>query len=224
MAADGDGQPRRGGGAVEVGDGDRAEARRPLAQHRLADPAQDRCRRAPLRRGGADRVARQRRHRGRLGALAADVADHREPVALGRREEVVEVAADLVLLARRAVAARRPRRPATSGSSGGSREACSVWAIWCARGRDARSRRRRRRAARAPPPAAGRRRSKRRPDSALTNEITPSTRSRTHIGTIIAETIPSSRISRRCSSSCAASTISASGMSGQSSDSPVRST
>ena len=56
-----------------------------------------------LGRRGADRVARQRRHRRGLRALAADVADDREPVVLGRREEVVEVAADLVLLARRPV-------------------------------------------------------------------------------------------------------------------------
>ena len=98
-------EPDRRARDVEVHAGDRAEAVVGLlaAQHHLADPAQDRGRRAAADRRGADRVARQRRHRGGLGALALHVADDREPVAVGGREDVVEVAADLVALAGGAV-------------------------------------------------------------------------------------------------------------------------
>ena len=56
---------------------------------------------------GAHRVAGERGDGGGLGALAADVADHERPGAVAGREAVVEVAADLVALARGVVARRQ---------------------------------------------------------------------------------------------------------------------
>jgi len=53
-------------------------------------------------RGGAQRVAREARQRRGLGAAAGDVTDERQPAAV-HLEDVVEVAADPVLVARRAV-------------------------------------------------------------------------------------------------------------------------
>ena len=58
-------------------------------------------------RGRAQRVAREAGERGRLGAAAGDVADEREPAAADG-ERVVEVAADPVLDAGRAVERRDP--------------------------------------------------------------------------------------------------------------------
>ncbi len=63
---------------------ERHEAPGVLAQHRGVEPAQDVGGGAVAHDRGADRVARQRGDRGGLGALAADVADDREPLALGR--------------------------------------------------------------------------------------------------------------------------------------------
>ena len=63
------------------------------------------------------------------GALAGDVADHHRPLRRRAREHVVEVAADLVELARRAVArGQRARRGSRAAASGSSR-ACSMWAM-----------------------------------------------------------------------------------------------
>ena len=109
MAAARDRHPRRRAREVEVGEGDRREAPRRvgLAQHRVRQPTQDRRRRAPPHGGRAHRVARQRGHRGRLGALAADVADDRVPLVLRGGEHVVEVAADLEPFARRPVVGRQ---------------------------------------------------------------------------------------------------------------------
>jgi hypothetical protein len=46
--------------------------------------------------GGAQRVARQGGQGRGFGALAADVAEEEAPLVPGQREQVVEVAADLV--------------------------------------------------------------------------------------------------------------------------------
>ena len=105
---------------------------RVLVEHRLADPAQDRRRRAPPRRRRAQRVARQRGHRRRLRALAADVADHEVPLALGGREHVVEVAADLEPLR---APGDRPRPATRRGSRAGAAAAATSAAP--ARSRDA---------------------------------------------------------------------------------------
>ena len=56
---------------------------------------------------GAERVARERRRRRRARALADRVADDDRPAALVDPEYVVEVAADHLALARRAVVDRR---------------------------------------------------------------------------------------------------------------------
>ena len=63
--------------------------------------AQDGGRARLVRGGRAQRVARERGDRRRLRALAADVADQRRDAAVARREDVVEVAADLDPLAGR---------------------------------------------------------------------------------------------------------------------------
>ena len=103
--------------------------------------------------------------------------------------------------------------PGSSGSTGGSSEVCSVWAIV-----EAVSNRRAfstAAAARSARSSASARScsSKRRPDSADTNEMTPSTWSRSVIGASIADRSPTVRISSRCSSSTAVCTSSSSGIS-----------
>ncbi len=122
---------------------------------RIASLSQPRIarRRAPPHRRGADRVAGERGHRGGLGALAADVADHRDPLVLADAEQVVEVAAHVGALARgpverRAVDARRSRaaRAAAASSAACARSPSAAGA--CARCRP-----RRRRGARTPPRA-----------------------------------------------------------------------
>ena len=82
------------------------------------DPAQRRRGRQGRAGEGAQRVAGGRTDGGRLGALAADVAEHEGPGLLVQREDVEEVAADLATVARRDVATgelaprdgRQPRR------------------------------------------------------------------------------------------------------------------
>ena len=105
MAAAAHRQLRRPARQVDERAGDRAEApaRRLVVEHRLAHPLQDRRRRAPPRRRRPQRVARESGHGRRLGALAADVADHEVPLPLGGREDVVEVSADLEPLPRRVI-------------------------------------------------------------------------------------------------------------------------
>ncbi len=79
------------------------EARRLLAQQRVVE-ADELVARAQAGDGvRAQRVAGERRDRGRLRALAADVADDERVAPVALREDVVEVAADLVALARGAV-------------------------------------------------------------------------------------------------------------------------
>ena len=111
VPAAGNGRSGRRAGEVQVQAGDRAEPSdqlgRLLAEHRLAEQAQDRRRGAPPDRRRPDRVARHGGHRGRLGALAADVADDRVPLLLGSVEDVVEVAAHLRALAGGAVQRRK---------------------------------------------------------------------------------------------------------------------
>ena len=83
--------------------------------------------------GGAQRVADQRGERGCHGALAADVAEEEAPRVRGDREEVVEVAADLVegggVVVGRGLDARDRRQ------RGGRRLRCSTVASRCTRSR-----------------------------------------------------------------------------------------
>jgi hypothetical protein len=72
--------------------------------HRDVEPPQRLLGRVVVERAGAQRVAGERGDGGRLRALAGDVADHHRPLLRRAREDVVEVPADLVELARRAVA------------------------------------------------------------------------------------------------------------------------
>ena len=211
VPAAGDGRARGRAREVEVQAGDRAEAAdelgRLLAQHRLAEQPQDRRRRAPAHRRGADRVARHRGHRGRLGALAADVADDRVPLVLGGVEDVVEVAADLGALARRAVDGReleardlgQRRRQQRRLQRARDRRARRVEPRVLDRGRGARGEALGEREVAGVERVARSRRS--------TNVITPTHGCRAaSIGTTIAEVIPIERSSARCSSSRAAAT------------------
>ena len=94
---------------VAVGDGAEAPVGALLAQRAVQ---QREHRRAAARRPPrAQRVARQRGHRRGLGALALHVADQHRVGAVARREQVVEVAADLDALAGRPEAHRRADRP-----------------------------------------------------------------------------------------------------------------
>ena len=109
-----------------------------------------------VQRRGAQRVAGERGDRGRLGALAADVADHQRPVAAAGREAVVEVAADLV-----AVAGGEVARGELDARDRGQLAAGAASAAACGRsGRAprtaARCRARARRAGRGPRTARGR--------------------------------------------------------------------
>ena len=98
-------------------------------------PRQHRSRRALVHRGRAHRVARQRRDRGRLRALAGDVADDDHP-PVADAEDVVEVAADLARLAGGAEARggrdagddRQPRRQQAALQRGGDVRARRVQA------------------------------------------------------------------------------------------------
>ena len=83
---------------------------------------------------GAQRVAGGRADGGRLGALAADVAEHEGPRLLVQREHVEEVAADLAAVARRDVRLASSQ-PGTSGSLGGTMLACRAEATreWSSR-------------------------------------------------------------------------------------------
>ena len=103
MAAAGCGDADRAVVELQPHARERDEAPGALAQHRRVEPAQDAGRGPVAHDRGADRVAGERGHRGGLGALAAHVAHDREPLALAGREQVVEVAADLVALAARSV-------------------------------------------------------------------------------------------------------------------------
>ena len=85
----------------QVGVTDRAEAAlvAGLVAQRAVQQGQDARRPALVGGRGAHRVARERGHRGRVRALALDVADQRRPGAVTGFEEVVEVAAELDPLA-----------------------------------------------------------------------------------------------------------------------------
>ena len=197
-----------------------------LAQHRVVEPAQDRGRRAAPHCGGADRVAREGGDRGGLGALSADVADHRDPLVLGDGEEVVEVAADLGALARRRGTARRVSSPAISGRCGGSSDSCSVRAIADTLAIQAGARRPRRRpAGRAPRrPRAARRRAGGPRTSAVASVITPSRWPRMVMGTLAWERIPICRSSSACSGLNAARSMWSAATWVCSSERPVRAT
>ena len=91
-------------GELDAGERDGHEAGRALAQQRVVEAGEHVARAQPGDGVRAQRVAGERGHRGRLRALAADVADDQRPAAVALREDVVEVAADLVALARGAVA------------------------------------------------------------------------------------------------------------------------
>ena len=69
-----------------------------LAQQGFVELGEHGARAPRVEHGGAQRVPGEGGHRRRLGALAADVADHQRPVATAGGEAVVEVAADLVAL------------------------------------------------------------------------------------------------------------------------------
>ncbi len=101
---------RRAGVAVaQQHRGDRAQ-RHLVAREQLVVERADRVERVvEQRRGGAQRVARQAGQRRRRRAAARHVADDRQPASVDR-DRVVEVAADPVLVARRAI--QRRRRPA----------------------------------------------------------------------------------------------------------------
>ena len=108
---------------VGVGDGAEAPVGDLLAQRAVQQ--REHAARAVLVGGRrAQRVAGERGHRRRLGALALDVADQRGPAAVAGAEEVVEVAAELDALAGGVEAhgggeARAPRaaRPAAASAA-----------------------------------------------------------------------------------------------------------
>ena len=77
-------------------------------------------------RRGSDGMARERRGRRRLDALARDVADQHAPAPVAGPEEVVEVPADLACLPERAEPDRDLEAPAPRGAPGGASPCCSV--------------------------------------------------------------------------------------------------
>src|SRR5205807_3872975 len=92
------------GGRLDAGEGDRAVlAFGDLADQGLVEEGQDAAGAADPHGGSPDGVADEAGDRGRVGALAADVADDDGPTALDHLEDVEEVAADLVALATGAV-------------------------------------------------------------------------------------------------------------------------
>ena len=74
-----------------------------LPQDRVVEQAEHAARRFPAEGCGPQGVPGETRERRRPGALPADVTDDRGPRASADLEDVVEVAADVVALARRAV-------------------------------------------------------------------------------------------------------------------------
>ena len=70
-----------------------------VLQEHVVDRGDDVARALRPGRGGPERVPGQRRHRGGLGALAAHVAHHHEPLAVAHLHGVVEVAAEVRPLA-----------------------------------------------------------------------------------------------------------------------------
>jgi hypothetical protein len=92
------------GADARVEDGAEAPAGVELRPQRPVEQLEVLARVHEPQRRRAQRVARQRRERRGLGALAGHVADDHRPHAVGGAEGVVEVAADLVLLAGGAVA------------------------------------------------------------------------------------------------------------------------
>ena len=88
---------------VRVGDGDEAVVGALLAQ-RAVQQRQHGAGGVLVGGGGAQRVAGERGDRRGVGALALDVADQRRPAAVAGLVEVVEVAAELDVLAGRAEA------------------------------------------------------------------------------------------------------------------------
>ena len=108
--------------AVEQGEEAAAGA---FVEDRGVEALQDRGAAEALAGEQAQRVAGQAGDGGGLGARAAHVADGEAPAALADREEVVEVAADLVALAGRAVddldldAGDVRAAPAAAGCAGG---------------------------------------------------------------------------------------------------------
>ena len=100
--------------------GDAAERRVAAGEQGAVERRQRDQRVAGQRRRGAQRVAGLGGDRGGPGAAPGDVADHQHP-ATGRREGVVEVAADLVLGAGRPVGRRH--RPAGNVRQGRRQQA-----------------------------------------------------------------------------------------------------
>ena len=92
---------------VGVGDGAEAALVAGLVAQRAVQERQHPGGAALVGGRGAHRVARERGHGGGVRALALNVADQRRPGPVARREEVVEVAAELDPLARRPEAHRR---------------------------------------------------------------------------------------------------------------------
>src|SRR5437763_15810973 len=105
MAAERDAERRAAVLAPKLPEADRAEFRAAaLRHHGLVEGAEQLTRRAWLDRRRPERVAGERGDGCGLGALARHVADDERPLAVTAREDVVEVAADLVQLTRGAVA------------------------------------------------------------------------------------------------------------------------
>ena len=102
-----------------------------LLEHHPVDARRARCGAGRVARVGHGRVPQKAGQRGRLGALAADVADD-QPAAVLVAEGVVEVAADFAAGAQRAKEARQlagpgsPAAPAASGCGAASaRRGCA---------------------------------------------------------------------------------------------------
>ena len=109
---------------VAVGDGAEAAVVARVAQ-RAVQQREHRAGPRLVGRRRAQRVARERGDRRRLGTLAADVSDQRGDTMVAGREEVVEVAADLDPLARRDEAHRRGQARRWRGCSAAAASAAA---------------------------------------------------------------------------------------------------